>query len=306
MYRTIVVGCDGSQHEADAIALAQQLRDSRVGRLILANVYPLYRGLAGPGLTVQYLDWLADHARDTLDRAEASVSYGVPCEHFTIQRSSAAAGLNDLAETTSADLIVLGGSHRGLPGDVAGRKTVQRLLHGAPCAVAVAAPGQAQRFGASPRICVAYDGSPEACFALDVAYAIAAETSASVLLCSVVEPIVYATGFAVGGAAGFDEVREGAARHELEAAAARAPAGVGVEQRLLSGSPAQAVTEAAATDVDLIVAGSRGFGALHRALAGSTSGGLLKNGRVPVLVTPWLAVEHAKAPATVVAAASDG
>ena len=293
MYRTILVGCDGSEHEVGAIALAQQLREPHEGRLILGNSFPLYRGFSGPGLAIDYADWLRDQAFEMLEHAEAHVAYGVPCERQAIASPSAAGGLNDLAETLNADLIVLGDSHHGLVGDLAGRKTIQRLLHGAPCAVAVAAPGQSARFGGSPRIYVAYDASPEARFALETAYGIAAEMTATVVLCFVLEPLVFASGFyAVAPDVATDKARERAAHVELEDAAALAPEGVTVEQQLLWGPPAHAVMEAASA-ADLVVAGSRGFGALHRALAGSTSGELLKNGRTPVLVTPRTVAQRA-------------
>jgi nucleotide-binding universal stress UspA family protein len=203
----------------------------------------------------------------------------------------------------NADLIVLGGSHLGSAGDLAGRKTVQRLLHGAPCAVAVATPGQSARFGESPRICVAYDASPEARFALGIAYALASETSASVTLCAVVEPVVIAAGFyGVGTDMTLGEEHKRAAGAELELAASSAPAGVAVEQRVVWGTPAHTEVAKVAEGADLIVAGSRGFGALHRAIVGSTSGGLLKNGHTPVLVTPRDAIDGA---VEAVAAASE-
>jgi nucleotide-binding universal stress UspA family protein len=299
MYRTILVGCDGSEHEAHAIALAEQLRDTAGGRVILANVVPFYRSLTGPGIAFDYDAWLRDRSSETLDRAEAAVTYGVPFERETIASASAAAGINDLAELVNADLIVLGESHRGSVQELFGRKTVQRLLHGAPCAVAVAAPGQSPRFSASPRICVAYNGSPEARYALETAYGIAVATAATVEVCLVLEPIVFAAGFAAAPVgAECDEPRREAALAELEEAVAQAPEAVTAKPKLLWGASVHAVVAEAAVDADLIVAGSRGFGALQRAIAGSTAVGLLTNGVIPVLVTPRVvAGRSADAPA---------
>jgi nucleotide-binding universal stress UspA family protein len=305
VYRTILVGCDGSTHEADAIALAQQLRDPEHGRIILANVFPYFRGLSEPAMALGYLDWLREQADIVVERAEAHVTYGVPCERQTIASPSAAAGLNDLAETVNADLIVLGRSHQRRVGELAGRMTVQRLLHGAPCAVAVAAPGQTVRFAVSPSLCVAYDASPESDFALEVAYGIAGELSASVLLCSVLDPTVFASGFAGGTEIGFDTARQDAARAALEDAAGRAPAGVAVEQRLVLSTPVHTALAEAAAGADLLVAGSRGFGALRRAIAGSTSSGLLRNGEIPVLVTPRTTMQHVSLPGAAITAATD-
>jgi hypothetical protein len=38
------------------------------------------------------------------------------------------------------------------------------------------------------------------------------------------------------------------------------------------------------------VTGSRAFGALHRVIVGSTSSGLLRDGRTPLLITPRILV----------------
>ncbi len=223
MYKRILVGCDGSADQADAIALAQQLRDPDGGTLILTNVFSLFRPLTGPGLLLHYGEWLGERAAETIAAAQRLVDPGVPVERQVTAAPSAAAGLNDVAETVEADLIVLGGSDRGAVADMAGRKTVQRLLHGAPCAVAVAARDQAVRLQAGAEICVAYDASPEADFALASAYRIAEARAARVRLCEVLEPIVVAADF-VGAID--DEGIADTMRAELADAAAQAPAGV--------------------------------------------------------------------------------
>lgn len=286
LFRNILVGCDGSESAFDALALAEQLRDREAGRLILASVYPFYRGLSAPALASDYGHWLRDQAERALERVAERVTTDVPVECQTISDSSVAGGINDLAESMGADLIVLGSTGRGSLAKLTGRTTVGRLLHGAPCPVAVAAPGQDRRFGQQSQICVAYDASPEARHALDTAYGIAAATDARVVICDVLEPIAYQSTFPIiAQDARFDEHRKARVCEELDAAAARAPERVPVESRFVVGVPADATLRTAGPDVDLIVAGSRGYGALHRAIAGSVSGTLLANGQVPVLVT---------------------
>ncbi|MEA2123640.1 MAG: hypothetical protein QOI80_422 [Solirubrobacteraceae bacterium] len=281
MYRTIVVGCDGSEHEANAIGLAQHLLDPLSGRLILVNAF------SPSALAFDYTGWLAERADEILERAEANVRYGVTCERRRASGPSVAAALNGIAEAEHADLIVLGDAHHGL--DLLARGTARGLLHGAPCAIAVASPNQSEHFGAPQRICVAYDASPEAHVALDAAYRIAVATAAAVQLFLALEPFVFASGFAVGPAVGFDAARETEARAELDAAIALAPRGVDVAGEVVLGPAAQAIADAA-SDADLLVTGSRGFGALHRVVVGSTSAGLLRDGRTPLLVTPRVLV----------------
>jgi nucleotide-binding universal stress UspA family protein len=168
-------------------------------------------------------------------------------------------------------------------------------VHGAPCAVAVAAQGHYPQLGASSCVAVAYDGSPEADAALQRAYDIAETTGAGVRLCLALEPFVFATGFAIGPAVGFEADRDRAGRNALAAAAARAPANIEVEQRLMMGTPAEAVSEAA-LDCNLLVTGSRGHGAGHRVVVGSTSAGLVRDGRNPLLITPRALVAAAPQP----------
>jgi nucleotide-binding universal stress UspA family protein len=288
-FRSIVVGCDGSDQQAGAIALAETLR-SGDGHLILANVFPILRGFALPALAVGYADELRKGAEAGLEAAAGLVSDGVEVELLAIGSTSAAAGLNDIAEAAEADLIVLGSSHRNLLGELTGRKTVQRLLHGAPCAVATAPAGFERRDDRVQRIVAAYDGSPESRYALRAAYGIADRVGASVLVCGVVEPIGNTKGFAGIVEADRDASREEDGRVTLGCAAARAPDGVEVSPRLLWGDPATELLDLARAEADLLVAGSRGYGELHRVLAGGVSGALLGRGVVATLVTPRVVV----------------
>jgi nucleotide-binding universal stress UspA family protein len=103
--------------------------------------------------------------------------------------SSPARGLHDTAVSEQADLIVVGSSHHGPLGRVLLGSVGERLLSGAPCAVAVAPRGYAarkpRRFG---MIAVAFDGSPEARVALRAAHDLASRTGALLRAVMVIEP----------------------------------------------------------------------------------------------------------------------
>ena len=291
MYRTIIVGCDGSEATADAVALAQQLRDPNEGRIILVNVFPLHRSFVDPFVSLEFISWLQKRADEVLDAAVTHLAKDVPFDCAGVASASAAFGLSEYAEDNDADLIVLGRSHRGAVGRSTARTTVQRLLHDAPCAVAVAGADQANRLGAGAQVCVAYDNSPESRLALATAYDVARRRGANVKLCAALERAANAWGF--GGwapdVAALDDKRGEHADRALKEAAALAPGGVEVETEAVWGDPAPVLLGQAA-GADLLVAGSRGYGTLHRAIAGSVSGALLTNGSVPVLVTPRAAV----------------
>jgi nucleotide-binding universal stress UspA family protein len=81
------------------------------------------------------------------------------------------------------------------------------------------------------------------------------------------------------------EQRAYAEKLVAEAAAKLGEPGLDLETRVLSGSPPECLAEVAeAPDVDLVVIGSRGRGAVARALLGSVSGRLVHICPKPVLV----------------------
>jgi nucleotide-binding universal stress UspA family protein len=81
------------------------------------------------------------------------------------------------------------------------------------------------------------------------------------------------------------EQRAYAEKLVAEAAAKLGEPGLDLQTRVLSGSPPECLAEVAeAPDVDLVVIGSRGRGAVARALLGSVSGRLVHICPKPVLV----------------------
>ncbi len=82
------------------------------------------------------------------------------------------------------------------------------------------------------------------------------------------------------------DIRE---EHRLvqEAAAAMRSAGLEATGLLVEGPPAKTVLEEAARlEVDMIIVGSHGRGAVFRALLGSVSSGVIRQATCPVLVVP--------------------
>lgn len=276
MFSSIVVGCDGSPGSLAAIELAQRLRDPADGRLILVSVRPSELGYG----TVEFNRRAEAAAQEILRLSVKHVAEGVPADSVSEAHNSVPGGLNDVAEREAADLIVLGPTHHHSLARLAGRMTVQRLLAGAPCAVGVAGGGTD-----GGRIIVGYDASDEARLALARAYGIAAHLGADVELCQAVEPITYMGSYVAVVNPEFERKAREQAGRELEAAAAEAPDGVGVTTRIAWGGAAEALL-AGENGAAMIVTGSRGYGTLRRAIAGSVSGALVTRSEVPVLVTP--------------------
>ena len=96
-----------------------------------------------------------------LDELREHAGAGLRITTRTIADTSPSRALHILAEIERASLVVIGSSHRGAVGRVFAGTTAERLLHGAPCPVAVAPRGTARGEEIS-RIAVGWDGSAEA------------------------------------------------------------------------------------------------------------------------------------------------
>ena len=275
-FRRVVVGLDGSESAREALVLAQRLADHD-GLLVLACV-DAHRSFRLPhGHVRESTAALLDAAR-----AEVDPDRAVSC----IERAagSAARGLTEIAEEQRADLIVLGSRRNSPESRITPGRTALRLLQGGPSAVAIAPCGAGER-DRFRHVGVAYDGSPEAGAALTAAYAIAARDGAavSIFLCVASTAVGYGRQFApeVDQAAQAQRVR---AQEQLDAAAGEAPEGVNPETVLLRGEPAAQIAHACDGIVDLLFAGSRGYGPMHRALAVAEA--LLVAATHPVVVMP--------------------
>ena len=162
------------------------------------------------------------------------------------------------------------------------------LLHGAPCAVAVAPGGYAD--APSPglaRLGVAFDGSAESWVAFETAVALAERLDAALTVVSVAdaEQYGYAVSLSILTAAEFHEFEREETQRTLQLALDRAPADLDVDGRLLTGPAGPALVEVS-DEVDLMIAGSRGYGALKRTALGSVSSHLTTAAACPLLVVP--------------------
>lgn len=133
-------------------------------------------------------------------------------------------------------------------------------------------------------ILVAVDGSEGARKALDHAAALAERTGGKLILVHVLEPPpvapVEAYGLTIGS---WIESRQAEAQALLRELASKLR--VPVETVITTGPPAQAIcAEADARKADLIVAGSRGMGAVGRLLLGSVSDRLVHQCSQPVTI----------------------
>ncbi len=142
------------------------------------------------------------------------------------------------------------------------------------------------------RILIATDGSDSSNDAVDLGLELAAEHESTVYVVHVEPAVDIAPWSAFGMAAGVPHLTTEQDRAPLDDAVVRAEErGVPVIDELLTGVAIdEIVAFADSHDIDLIVMGSRGHGAVASAMLGSVSLGVLRETRRPVLIVRSAAV----------------
>jgi nucleotide-binding universal stress UspA family protein len=272
VFKNILVGVDRHQGGRDAIALAKQLKDQGA-ELTLAHV-----------CSEDAHTWLGAPAEPDLARREriaelletVSKEAGVHANLRWREFSSVGRGLHELCEVIGADLLVVGSSRRGLLGRALIGDDTHAALNGAPCAIAIAPAGYAERPGPIREIGVAYNDSPESEHALAVARTMAAGYGAKL---SALEAVSLPTYAFIGRPAPIDDAIE----ELVDDARERIAALGGVEPHAVYGVPTEELALYSAS-LGLLVVGSRGYGPIGRLVHGSTSQQLARTAHCPLLV----------------------
>jgi nucleotide-binding universal stress UspA family protein len=258
----LIIAFDDTAYGRDALELGLRLAATSGETPTVATVYP------DDDATVDATE-ARQNAERKLGAARAVVGGRANVRFEAVGPTYASLGLHEYAEQTGADLLVVGSSEHAPMGAVTPDSTVERLLNGAPCPVAVAPRGYRKRSAAIRDIAVAYDGSPESQQALGVAVRIAQRINASLRLVAVArEP---------------DE----ALRAALDVASREFPPSLKVTTEVVIG-PDVAVTLAGLPQPSpgLLVCGSRGVGPRRRVLLRSASTRVIRSAAYPVIVVP--------------------
>ncbi len=219
---------------------------------------------------------------------------GVEPEFRRLQSTSAARALHEAAEESSAALLVVGASRRSAVGRAVAGSTGVRLLHGAPCAVAVA-PRDWRPKGRLDTVGVAYVDSDEGREALRSAHLLARLAGAKLKVFTVVK-ITASTHLEADARQGswepevkdMGDVEGGhviAAEKHLREVVAELGDGVAVDAEAFIGHPAEEAVRLSGL-VDLMVVGSRGYGPRRAVLLGSVSRHLMEEAASPTIVLP--------------------
>jgi nucleotide-binding universal stress UspA family protein len=284
MAAPFIVGFDGSATAAAALRLTMRLAAGAGAHVVVAHAF-------APGHDI------AD-ARALSDELLAQVQEpGVRLRSIAVH--SAAEGLRDVARHEGAALLAIGRTHHGPVGRAFADSVPDQLLSYAPCPVLVVPPGPR---GPTGVIGVAFDGGDESRAALGVARDIARFMGARIVLLGVAgRPSFLGTGAVAASRLTLDN--ELADAYELMRIAVEEAGHGSAECRPLHGPVAPTLVDACRTGIDLVVAGSRGYGTIAAVVAGSVSRHLAHRAPCPVLVVPRGAHGlRAAAPPTVSAA----
>jgi nucleotide-binding universal stress UspA family protein len=279
MFEKILVGIDGSARSGDVIKLAGTLAGSGT-QLVVVLAYPRAPQVAGHALGAAHEATLRAEAEQVLatavaDRAATTRAVADP---------SPARAIHELAEREQADLIVIGSSHRGRVGRVLLGDVSRAVLHGAPCPVAIAPHGYGDSAHELRQVGVAYVASHQGRAALAAAARIAEEAGAVLRLRTVVNTPVLYPGYAFTfDYSPYTQEQHRVAQHELDRRIAELP--IAAEGDVVDGAVALEL-EALSGAVDLLVAGSRGWGPAVRVVLGSSTDRLSHTAQCPLLVVP--------------------
>jgi nucleotide-binding universal stress UspA family protein len=286
----IIAGFDGSESGRDAVALGRTLAEATGALLLVANVYP-YDVVAAPALALE--PSIENSLRAT---AETVIAEAAPLldgfdawEPAAVGDLPPARGLLGLAGRRDADLIVVGATHRHGLGRVMPGPSAAKLLHGSWCAVAIAPAGWSRDGGRAPtEIGAGYDGAPESAAALRAAAGLAAKTGARLRAVAVFDPPSPAHPWFGATTHGYTEIvgelREDL-RRRLEREADALEDSLRIETRVVDGDPAEVLARESAS-LDLLVVGSRAYGAVRSVLLGTVSTRLSEEARCPLVVVP--------------------
>jgi nucleotide-binding universal stress UspA family protein len=295
MSKPILVGYDPRTLDPAPVRFGAAAARFTGARLIIASVHA--RASEGDGRASEQID--EDLAADVAETNRALgeierelAGEGIPVECQAMENASAPRALHEAADGQGAGLLVVGSTGRGPLGRVLPGSTAERLMHGAPCPIAVVPHGW-QAGGGLEVIGVAYVDTDEGREALRGAHALARRAGATLRVLTAVRVRLAMYGETEARTAGqrgkdFDEV-EGEYRLRAEAAARAAIAeldgDIAVEVDAFVEDPADVLIRVS-ENLDLLVCGSRAYGPLRAVLLGGVSRRVAADARCPVIVLP--------------------
>jgi nucleotide-binding universal stress UspA family protein len=280
VFERIVIGYAGDQAGRDAVALAARLAALLGSEVTI--VFP-YHPLLAPASS----DAAEARVREEVIALTAGVEGLTPPTYHWTPSSWPIHGLHELAVYEKADMIVFGSAREGLA-DHVHVSVMERMVHGAPCAVAAApahySDGESGRF---VRVGVGFSLSAEGTCALHLARELAARAGGrlQVIAAAGLEPALASYAFSSPALPEVERQIYEDTRAALERATSELGDEVELQRETISGDPASVLIERS-SDLDVLVLGSRAYGPVRHVLMGSVSARVMREAHCPVLVVP--------------------
>ncbi|MDN5761292.1 MAG: universal stress protein [Microlunatus sp.] len=263
----ILIGYDETPYGEDAIELGVRLAPLSADPVVVGCGYSGdHRGLIVAG---QLPTPARDEAERKLTTARSIIGDRVEARYVSIGPASPSRALHEYAYQRDISLMVLGSSQRGAVGRLSLSSTVERVLSGAPCPVAVAPRGYRKRHDHIGEVGVAFDGTPEAQQALNFGARLAQMTATKLRLIAV----------AARDTEKFQDL--------LDRAATQLPEELDVTTSVIADSDVVDILAVLpAPQPGVLVCGSRGYGRAKQVLLGSVSSQVVRAAAYPVIVVP--------------------
>jgi nucleotide-binding universal stress UspA family protein len=278
MFERIVVGYAGDRAGRDGVVLASQLASMCGAELTI--VFPYHPLLSTVPSDVAELRARGEVSALLGDRAPEKMKWHWSNASWPIH------ALHEIAEYEQAQAIVFGAAPERL--ERRHLNLMERMVHGAPCAVVVAPAGYADRQHEEiRRVGVGFVDTPEGRHALELGCELShrpgvavralagASLSPALLGYASMSPLIPSVQ---------QEIHD-----ETDAALSRATGDIDGDSRMRlevrSGDPSHLLVNAS-SELDLLILGSRAYGPLRHALLGSVSAEVMRDSHCPVLVLP--------------------
>jgi nucleotide-binding universal stress UspA family protein len=277
----VLVAIDPTKRPEDPLVLGVRLARLASAPLELVSVF-----LTAPKQPDdQFMQQARERTQADLHEVAGRVKGASVADVRVVGAVSPARALQHLSEAEDVGLVVIGSTTRGplrraLPGSIA-----DRLLSGAAASVAVAPHGFADE--PSPRLAtlgVAYDGSAESQAALEGGRRLARQAGAHLRVIIVHQRVAFGVSASAFPLETVNATLEREQRELLDQAVADQEE-LSVQGVFEIGRPVDVLVEQT-RDLDLLMAGSRGYGPLGAVLLGSTTHDLARLAHCPLLITP--------------------
>lgn len=284
--RPVIAALDPQRDDSAAARLGLLLARVTGAPLVIASGYAAspHRASADhvEGVRLEALTAVERHRRRLLEAAAGEVEIASTVIAY---EASPARAVHRLAARLGASTIVVGASARGHLGRMLPAAMTDRLLHGAPCPVAVAPAGF--RGDGLGLIGVAFLERPDGWAALTHGSDLARAAGGLVRVLTVREPSDWRFGGPLEPSqlAAGERGRDDEAERTLSAGLGAIPESRSAGGAVLCGEPHE-VLAAASSDLDLLVCGSRGHGPARTLMRGGVSHALVRQAACPVLVVP--------------------